>query len=318
MIHNANMIFKNITPQLFSSKVFRGYILMLFSLVYTSVSAQDYMIFTNDSLRQGYDQSMKNPYILKPKQLNISKDEAIGMADRSPAFAVYRDNYFVTGIPLNKKVTNETADAAFQISIRHRLTKSILPFNTFAYLTYTQKSFWNIYAESSPFRDTNYNPGLGLGKYLFHNNKLAGAAFLQLMHESNGRDGDESRSWNYLSLSMKYYLNARLSLFGEFWLPYVDGDNNKDLTDYRGLGYLSVNYISNKHKWWLSADINPRDGVENINTTLTAAFRISERANQYLFARFFQGYGESQRDYNKYVINIRVGICIKPDFYSMF
>ena len=318
MIHNANMIFKNITPHLFSSKVFRGYILMLFSLVYTSVSAQDYMIFTNDSLRQGYDQSMKNPYILKPKQLNISKDEAIGMADRSPAFAVYRDNYFVTGIPLNKKVTNETADAAFQISIRHRLTKSILPFNTFAYLTYTQKSFWNIYAESSPFKDTNYNPGLGLGKYLFHNNKLAGAAFLQLMHESNGRDGDESRSWNYLSLSMKYYLNARLSLFGEFWLPYVDGDNNKDLTDYRGLGYLSVNYISNKHKWWLSADINPRDGVENINTTLTAAFRISERANQYLFARFFQGYGESQRDYNKYVINIRVGICIKPDFYSMF
>lgn len=318
MIHNTNMIFKNITPQLFSSKVFRGYILMLFSLVYTSVSAQDYMIFTNDSLRQGYDQSMKNPYILKPKQLSISKDEAIRMADRSPAFAVYRDNYFVTGIPLNKKVTNETADAAFQISIRHRLTKSILPFNTFAYLTYTQKSFWNIYAESSPFRDTNYNPGLGLGKYLFHNNKLAGAAFLQLMHESNGRDGDESRSWNYLSLSMKYYLNARLSLFGEFWLPYVDGDNNKDLTDYRGLGYLSVNYISNKHRWWLSADINPRDGVENINTTLTAAFRISERANQYLFARFFQGYGESQRDYNKYVINIRVGICIKPDFYSMF
>lgn len=318
MIHNANMILKNIISQLFSQKVFRVYILISFSIFYASVSAQDYMIFTNDSLRQGYDQSMKNPYILKPKQLNISKDEAIGIADRSPAFAVYRDNYFVTGIPLNKKVTNETADAAFQISIRHRLTKSILPFNTFAYLTYTQKSFWNIYAESSPFRDTNYNPGLGLGKYLFHNNKLAGAAFLQLMHESNGRDGDESRSWNYLSLSMKYYLNARLSLFGEFWLPYVDGDNNKDLTDYRGLGYLSVNYISNKHKWWLSADINPRDGVENINTTLTAAFRISERANQYLFARFFQGYGESQRDYNKYVINIRVGICIKPDFYSMF
>lgn len=318
MIHNANMIFKNITSQLFNQKAFRVYILISFSIVYASVSAQDYMIFTNDSLRQGYEKSMKNPYILKPKQLNISKDEAIGIADRSPAFAVYRDNYFVTGIPLNKKVTNETADAAFQISIRHRLTKSILPFNTFAYLTYTQKSFWNIYAESSPFRDTNYNPGLGLGKYLFHNNKLAGAAFLQLMHESNGRDGDESRSWNYLSLSMKYYLNARLSLFGEFWLPYVDGDNNKDLTDYRGLGYLSVNYISNKHKWWLSADINPRDGVENINTTLTAAFRISERANQYLFARFFQGYGESQRDYNKYVINIRVGICIKPDFYSMF
>lgn len=318
MIRNANMIFKSIIQKSFSPKVFRVYILISFSLVSASAWPQDYMIFTNDSLRQGYDKSMKNPYILKPKQLNISKDEAIGMADRSPAFAVYRDNYFVTGIPLNKNVTNGTADAAFQISIRHRITKSILPFNTFAYLTYTQKSFWNIYAESSPFRDTNYNPGLGLGRYLFHNNRLAGAAFLQLMHESNGRDGDDSRSWNYLSLSMKYYFNPRLNLFGEFWLPYVDGDNNKDLTDYRGLGYLSANYISNKHRWWLSAEINPRDGVENINTTLTVAFRISEKANQYLFARFFQGYGESQKDYNTYVINIRVGICIKPDFYSMF
>lgn len=319
MIRNAKMIFKGIIPKSLFSKIAR--VILLVSFIATSVQAwaQDYMIFTNDTLLQGYDSSMQDRFVLKSKPLNISKDEAIRMEDRSPAFAAYRDNYFVTGIPLNKKVTTKVADAVFQLSIRHRITKSILPFNTFAYLTYTQKSFWNIYTESSPFRDTNYNPGLGIGKYLFHNNKLAGAAFLQVMHESNGRDGDDSRSWNYLSLSMKYYLNARLSLFGEFWVPYfVDADNNKDLTDYRGLGYLSANYISNKHKWWLSAEVNPRDGVENINTTLSAAYRISERANQYLFVRFFQGYGESQKDYDKYSINIRVGICIKPDFYSMF
>lgn len=295
-----------------------SYLLILFALA-SGISAQEeYIYMTNDSLRQEYDKAMEDPHIFKPRHFKISEDDAIKLADKLPAFAVYKDTYFVTGVPLNEKITNESADVTFQISVRQRLTKSILPFKTFAYLTYTQKSFWDLYAESSPFRDTNYNPGLGLGKYIFHQQKVVGAAFAQLKHESNGRDGLDSRSWNYLSLSMKYFFNARFNLAGEVWIPYVDGDNNKDLLDYRGLGYISLNYISNKQKWWLSADFNPRKGFIKMNTTMTAAFRVSKNSNQYLFARFFQGYGESLMDYNKYSMNIRVGICIKPEFYNIF
>ncbi|WP_108822251.1 phospholipase A [Dysgonomonas sp. Marseille-P4361] len=279
---------------------------------------EDILSVASDSMKQEYQKMMQDPNIFKPRQFEISEDELLRMADKLPSFAVYKDTYFVSGIPLNEEITNESADATFQISIRQRLTKSVLPFKTFAYLTYTQKSFWDIYAESSPFRDTNYNPGIGLGKYLFYNNKLVGAAFAQIRHESNGRDGDDSRSWNYLSLSMKYYFNTKLNIATELWVPYVDGGNNKDLLDYKGLGYISFNYMSDKSKWWLSADINPRRGFFNINTTLTAGFRISERSNQYLFARFYQGYGESLLDYNKYTMNVRVGICIKPDFYNVF
>lgn len=279
---------------------------------------EDILSVASDSMKQEYQKMMQDPNIFKPRQFEISEDELLRMADKLPSFAVYKDTYFVSGIPLNEEITNESADATFQISIRQRLTKSVLPFKTFAYLTYTQKSFWDIYAESSPFRDTNYNPGIGLGKYLFYNNKLVGAAFAQIRHESNGRDGDDSRSWNYLSLSMKYYFNTKLNISTELWIPYVDGGNNKDLLEYKGLGYISFNYMSDKSKWWLSADINPRKGFFNMNTTLTAGFRISERSNQYLFARFYQGYGESLLDYNKYTMNIRVGICIKPDFYNVF
>ncbi len=297
---------------------FRIYLLLFITIISTSLFAQEDIMYASDSIKMQYDKAMKDPNIFKPRHLIISEKETIKLADRLPAFAVYKDTYFLTGVPLNEEITSNSADAAFQVSIRQRLTKSVLPFKTFAYLTYTQKSFWDIYAESSPFRDTNYNPGVGLGKYIFHNNRIVGAAFTQIKHESNGRDGEDSRSWNYLSLSMKYYFNARFNLSGEFWIPYVDGGNNKDLLDYRGLGYVSINYISDKYKWWLSADLNPKKGFGNVNTTLTAAFRISERANQYLFARFFQGYGESLLDYNKYTMNIRVGICIKPDFYSIF
>lgn len=283
-----------------------------------SLFAQDDFYLYDDSIRNQYARSMQDPNIFKPRHLRISEEEVLKMADRQPAFAVYRDTYFVTGVPLNKEITNSSADVTFQVSIRQRLTKSILPFKTFMYLTYTQKSFWNIYDESSPFRDTNYNPGLGLGKYLIYDNKLVGAIFAQIKHESNGRDGTFSRSWNYLSLSMKYYFNSRFNISGELWIPYVDGDHNQDLLDYRGLGYVSINYLSDKSRWWLSADINPKKGFGNFNTTLTAAFRMSQRSNQYLFARFFQGYGESLLDYNNYMMNIRIGICIKPDFYNMF
>lgn len=299
----------------------RNCLLILFFIASATIFAQndtDLMYISNDSIRQQYDSAMQDPNIFRPRHLAISERDAIKMADRMPAFAVYRDTYFVTGVPLNEKITKNSADASFQISIRQRLTRSILPFKTFLYLTYTQKSFWNIYAQSSPFKDTNYNPGLGLGKYILYNDRVVGAAFVQLKHESNGRDGEDSRSWNYLSMSMKYYFNTRFNIAGEIWVPYVDGGENKDLLDYRGLGFVSINYTSNKHRWWLSADINPRKGWGNVNTTLTAAFRMSDRSNQYLFARFYQGYGESLLDYNKYAMNIRIGICIKPNFYNFF
>lgn len=316
MNHN---VFKINLVNLFSAKCLVVYLLIVLVTTYPSALAQSELAFEDDMLWQQVNNSAKNGHFLKHKQLGLSKEEAMKMADTSPAFSVYRDNYFVTGIPINKKVTDITADAAFQISIKHRITKQILPFNTFAYLTYSQKSFWDIYAESSPFRDSNYNPGLGLGKFLFRDNKLIGAASIQVMHESNGRDGDDSRSWNYLNLSMKYYFNTNFSLTGEFWPPYTKfGTNSEDIIEYKGYGYLSVNYLSNNQRCWLSADALPRKGLGNINTTLMAAFRVSQKSTQYLFVRFFQGYGESQKDYQKYVINIRVGICIKPDFLSIF
>jgi Outer membrane phospholipase A len=295
------------------------FILLFFIISPVAAGAQEILFdIANDSIKEVYESAMKEKNIFKPMHIYMSEDEAIRILDKYPAFAVYRDTYFMTGIPLNEKITNTSADAAFQVSIRHRLTKTVLPLKTFAYLTYTQKSFWDIYAESSPFRDTNYNPGIGLGKTLFLKNRVVGAAFFQIKHESNGQDGDKSRSWNYLSFSAKYYFNPRFNISGELWAPFVDGGNNRDLIDYKGLGNFIINYTSYKHKWWLSAELNPRKGLGNINTILTASFRMSEKSNLYLYGRYFNGYGESLLDYNRYTASIRFGICIKPDFYSIY
>lgn len=291
-------------------------ILVLFFLYCITIYSLDAQVTLDSLMRKEAPNSVKE--LLSPNHIELTVDESIEIEDRSPAFAAYRDNLFMTGIPLNRRITNSSADALFQVSIRQRLTKTVLPFNTFAYLTYTQKSFWQIYEESSPFKDNNYNPGLGIGKYIIHSNKLTGAAFLQLQHESNGRTGDESRSWNFLSLTGKYFLNSWISLRAEAWIPYIDGENNKNLIDYKGYGIFSINVINSSKRWWLSLDITPRKGIGNGNLALGIAYRISKKSYQYTFLQFYNGYSEKLLEYDKYSNYLRIGICLKPDFYSFY
>ncbi len=253
------------------------------------------------------------------RDIRTNEDSIIRAKEREPAFAAYRDNYFITGIPLNKRITPTTADVKFQVSIRQRVTNSVLPLKSFLYITYTQKSFWDIYDESSPFRDSNYNPGIGLGKHIIKNNQFLGTVFVQAEHESNGqKDSTLSRSWNYLSWAGKFFLNPLTSMQLKFWIPFVDGGANKDLLDYRGLFDFSLNMISPNKLWWFTADFNPRKGLGNVNISLGVAFRLSKKYNQYLYAQFFNGYAEGLLDYNRFSSMLRVGFCIKPDFFSAY
>ncbi len=293
---------------------------MILSLVNSksNLSAQNLPVIVNDSLVEAIKKEIEaTPFYMK-KQVDVEEKDIVKVIDALPFFGIYNDTYFSTGIPLNTTIDKNTADALFQISIRVRLTQSVLPFNTFLYLTYTQKSFWDIYADSSPFRDSNYNPGLGLGRYITKDNKLLGAGFIQVEHESNGRDGDESRSWNRLSASVKYFHNPRVTFGAKAWIPFVDGENNKSLVDYRGVVTFSANYMTKNLKWWASAEVTPRKGWGNANTVLSLAYRTSLKSNTYLYVRFSDGKGDSLLDYNKYSMNIRAGICFKPDFFSIF
>ena len=252
------------------------------------------------------------------QELAMSEEEIIRYMDGLPPFSIYKDNYFITGIPLNRSIDRETADAKFQISFRHRLTRSRLPFDSFLYLTYTQKSFWDIYQKSAPFRDSNYNPGIGLGRYIIVDNRLTGAAFLQLEHESNGRDSIESRSTNWLGFSGKYFLTSNLAASFKITIPFMTGEDNSDLYDYRGTGYFTADYKTPDNKWWLTGTYSLRKSVKAINLKFSAGYKISERFNQYIFGEFYSGTGDSLLDYKRKDVQLRVGICIKPDFYSVF
>jgi phospholipase A1 len=248
----------------------------------------------------------------------VDEDALLKEIDRQPSFGLYKENYFITGIPLDRKISKHSADAKFQISIRQRLSKTVLPYNTLLMLTYTQKSFWDIYAKSSPFADNNYNPGLALTKPLIYKNRLRGVAIVAVEHESNGQ-GDSllSRSWNYLTVTGGYFLNPYISLQAKVWAGWSDGEN-KDLHKYRGYGLIAVNYCDLKDRFLASATINPRNKFGRFNTQLELSLKLSRKSNQYLFLQWYQGYGESFLEYNKYSSMLRFGICIRPPLRNLY
>ncbi|MDR1330734.1 MAG: phospholipase A [Tannerella sp.] len=274
--------------------------------------------------RDQLDTAAMNYY--RPEYLIIDEAEMLSLFDRQPSFGMYKDNYFITGIPLSGKIDKHTADVKFQISVRQRLTRTVLPFNTSLSLTYTQKSFWNLYMKSAPFEDNNYNPGFALVKPLIYKNQLRGSAVLALEHESNGKDSLDSRGWNYVTLTGVYFFNASFTLQAKVWAGIMDrgetaadGDGgNPDLYKYRGYGLVAMNYRSLNDRFWASAVINPRNRFRSANIQLELNFKMNSNVNQYLFVQWYNGYGESLLEYNRYASMIRVGICIKPALRNLY
>lgn len=256
------------------------------------------------------------PGYAKPMYLELKEDEILKLNDRQPNFGIFKNNYFTSGIPVNKPVTNKNFDAKFQISIRQRLLNKIMPHYTQLMLIYTQKSFWDIASESRPFTDNNYNPGLVASTPLILENKLKGMVSVSAEHESNGRDGDESRSWNYITLSGIYFHNIYFSVQSKLWYGLVDKEGNSDLFKYRGYGLLALNYRSFSDRLGATLVVNP--GSASVNTQLEVSFKTSKNLNQYLFLQWYQGYGENLLEYNRYTSMVRIGICLKPPLWDIF
>lgn len=237
-----------------------------------------------------------------------------------PAFTIYKDNYVVTGTSFaGGKVTKYNSDVKFQLSLRHRLYKGLLPWKTYVFLTYTQKSFWDIYRKSAPFMDNNYNPTIGIGRNYVFNRRIEWMAMLQFEHESNGRDSIQSRSWNRVTLTGIYLPTSQWTIQAKAWVAMMLSKHNPHLPRYAGIGQLAVTYNDVRERLVCSALMIKRGGWNlNANWQLEVAYKIFRLDNQYFFLQFYNGYGENMLDYNKFQRYIRVGFVIKPQAITIF
>lgn len=243
-------------------------------------------------------------------------------------------NYLIThvaeGVSLHKptwimpgswanEYKNEKTEAAFQISIKKEIMGSGL------YLAYTQKSFWQVYNtdESSPFRETNYNPeafyrvkpGNALARY-FGNGPIIGSLGVDIgiEHESNGRSMPESRSWNRVYIA-PYYARENLLIYLKGWYITEDskkipedglsGSNNPDIADYLGYGELNIKYQgARKQMFHLMArgNLKRHKGA----ASLTWSIPITQ-GGAFFMVRGFHGYGDSLIDYNRSITRVGIG-----------
>jgi outer membrane phospholipase A len=247
--------------------------------------------------------------------------EASMLVDKPPEIlvSVYEPVYVIAG-------GDGGLNAKFQISFRYQLfddqgaLASRLPWIDDLYLSFSQTSLWDLGELSKPFKDTSYRPRLLFSDYDLvraMDGRLRIGVELGVGHESNGKEGEESRSFNML------YARPTLT-FGDpdglraYLAPlihnYVAASENPDIEDYRG-------YVD-----WL-VGIGSKGGVD-----FFATLRKGERSNfgsielnlsyplaklsggdltGWLLLQYFGGYGESLLDYNRKLDSqLRLGIAV--------
>ncbi|MDY0291196.1 MAG: phospholipase A [Desulfuromonadaceae bacterium] len=218
----------------------------------------------------------------------------------------------------NSKVDN--VEVKFQFSFKFPVWRSVVS-DIDLWAAYTNLSFWQAYNESysSPFRDTSHEPELFLSK----SNDLQIFGFtntenrIGAVHQSNGKDGDQSRSWNRIYLQMVFERDNLILAFKPWYrIPESDkngaadptGDDNPDIDAYLGYGEIRALYKWEDHTFTLLLRNNLRTGDNRGAVELGWIFPITTCINGYL--QYFNGYGESLIDYDSSVNRIGLGFTV--------
>ncbi len=217
---------------------------------------------------------------------------------------------------LNYAIVGEN-DAKLQFSFKYRLVDD---FNL--YLVYGNLIFWDIYKSSQPYRDINFNPEVfyripGWSKGPF-------SIDLGYWHNSNGKDQEESRSWDRLYLRFNTYIKYKGIEF--YWMTTAykntgTGVNNNDIRKYLGFWETAIyaTRLLGNNKENLDLEFILKSGEDGRpfafqkdkgSILIGAKFTLGiPRMNPYFYIQYFNGYGESLLDYDKRTKEIRAGIA---------
>jgi phospholipase A1 len=217
-------------------------------------------------------------------------------------FSAYKPTYGIVG----------KNDAKIQISLKARPANGVP-----LYFGYTQLMMWDIYKSSAPMRDINFNPEVF---YRLNLGELKDLRWLDIgpfEHESNGLDGERSRSWNrtYVRYSDADQRGGRVLQWSlKLYVPY---SCEISCARYRGIaeGMVSLNNL-------FGAEIGENDLILRVypggkgyvnfaqgGQEITFRIRPGHRPLiPLLVVQFFRGYGENLLDQSRDGIAVRGGI----------
>ncbi|MCK5893617.1 MAG: phospholipase A [Endozoicomonadaceae bacterium] len=209
----------------------------------------------------------------------------------------------------------------FQLSLKVPIAEGLFNGHGDLYFAYTGISWWQAYNDeiSSPFRDTNHEPE---AFFNFHTNYDIFGLKLSVIqaginHQSNGRGGKLSRSWNRLFTSFIFEQENLYFSITPWWRVPEDskdspndfkGDDNPDIQKYLGYGDIQMFYSMGAHKWSLMIRNNLRKDNNKGAVELGLSFPMTPKIRGYV--QYFNGYGESLIDYNASVNRLSIGIIL--------
>lgn len=260
--------------------------------------------------------------IIKPKKDTILEQEiqAQNNAENHPNIInLYKPNYvlpfyvttnpyqaiYLNETPNHQKIKKEELKAYFSFLIpivRHLYQDKPLSFN----FAYTQLMYWQVYAKSQYFRETNYEPELFVENYF---NRYV-AAQIGVTHQSNGRGGYLERSWNRAYLQLKFT--------GSQWLVNIRGwgllaeDQSSNLHNPRIAYYLGYENLLFSYKL---GNIKTSVELQNIESGLSRGFVQATMSYPILksisiYAQFFNGYGQSLIEYDHRTTGFGIGLLL--------
>lgn len=236
----------------------------------------------------------------------------------------------------------QNIEVEFQVSLTKMLTYNLFGLNEYINFAYTQRVWWQRYSESGPFRETNYLPELFVGlpssqvlddKYGLKSVKVG------YLHESNGQEGYRSRSWDRLYLTGMWQWN-NLFLASRVWFkipeeekyagyfdgavnpesgeydPNSNGDDNPNIQDYLGYGDIKLKYLYGEHEFGSLLRYNFGSGGQHRGAVdLHWSYPFFNSENTFWYIKFFNGYGESLIDYDRFVTKSAAGFSFSRELF---
>ena len=206
----------------------------------------------------------------------------------------------------------------FQLSFKAKIWQDVFGKDVDLWIAYTQRSFWQLYnfSDSSPFRETNYEPE-ALLNFRTHFSVLGmKVRFIQagINHQSNGQSEPLSRSWNRLVAGVGLERGS-LSVLIKGWYRLPESpadDDNPGIYKYMGYGEVWAYYFLKKHRFAVmlrdNLDFGGNKGAVQVEWSFPLFATIGGHVQYYL------GYGESLLDYNRKVNRIGIGFIL-ADWY---
>jgi phospholipase A1/A2 len=284
----------------------------------TSLSVSNYNEVAIRVTQLAGTNSVETPMVMEPSPTKRQRTTLVSFFDNH--LSPYEPTYFLIG--------NYPA-AEFQLSLKFQLFDLTNSYRmvTNLYFAYTQTSYWDLISSDPSFFDTSYKPSMfAYFPGLLTRKDKAIQLDLQggVEHESNGRGGTEERSiyTAYLQPRITFGKPGHLqfALQPRAWTYFWVGHNNPDIAAYRGYAdlhaFLTLNPEPNS---WANFQIETRfrigDGGSHPGIQIDGRYKFPH-FNPTIDVQYFEGYGQTLRQYNKEAHGLRVGLCLWywPDY----